>query len=293
MGQFLQLHETPAAFREALGFTAAESGFAQRLIEKDYYCSLILADFEPLFANGLVFKGGTCLSKVYAEFYRLSEDLDFAISIPATARRSGRRRAAAPIKEHLSNISKRLRVVEIASPIDGHNDCRQYEAILRYASMVTGEHETVKVEIAIREPIIESTVFSSIGRTLLRHPVPKEMADTQLSLCVMSLREMYAEKVRAALSRRSPAIRDIFDIAEAMRAKRLDFCEPGFLNLVRQKLAVPGNVVIDINEDWRRSLRNQLETHLKPVLRSSDYVAFDIGHGLSEIENLAAMISGD
>ena len=86
MGQFLQLHETADAFRQALSFTEAESGFAQRLIEKDYYSSLILADFGPLFANGLVFKGGTSLSKVYASFYRLSEDLDFAISIPATVR---------------------------------------------------------------------------------------------------------------------------------------------------------------------------------------------------------------
>ena len=98
MGQFLQLHETPDDFRQALSFTEAESGFAQRLIEKDYYCSLILADFKPLFANGLVFKGGTCLSKVHADFYRLSEDLDFAISTPMTANRKKRSEAVAPVK---------------------------------------------------------------------------------------------------------------------------------------------------------------------------------------------------
>ena len=68
MGQVLQLHESPDEFRQALSFTEAQSGFAQRLIEKDYYCSLLLADFEPLFAGGLVFKGGTSLSKVHADF---------------------------------------------------------------------------------------------------------------------------------------------------------------------------------------------------------------------------------
>jgi hypothetical protein len=57
MGRFLELHETPIAFREALTFSEAEFGFTQRLIEKDYFCSLVLADFEPLFASGLVFKG--------------------------------------------------------------------------------------------------------------------------------------------------------------------------------------------------------------------------------------------
>ena len=118
--------------------------------------------------------------------------------------------------------------MEIASPLNGHNECCQYEAFLQYASVVTGEQETVKVEVAIREPIIESTV-SCVGRTLLRHPVPKEMPDVPLSLCVLSLHETYAEKVRAALTRNPPAIRDIFDIADAVRAQRLDFSEPRFL----------------------------------------------------------------
>ena len=159
MAQFLRLHETPAVFREALSFTEAGSGFTQRLIEKDYYCSLILADCKPLFADGLVFKGGTSLSKVHANFYRLSEDLDFAISIPVSTRRPDRRRAAAPIKSHFEKITQRLPAVEVVSPLNGHNECRQYEALLQYASVVTGEHETVRVEVAIREPIIESTVL--------------------------------------------------------------------------------------------------------------------------------------
>ncbi len=292
MGQFLQLHETADAFRQALSFTEAESGFAQRLIEKDYYSSLILADFGPLFANGLVFKGGTSLSKVYASFYRLSEDLDFAISIPATVRRPGRRRAVVPIKDHLERITERVPAVEITSPLDGHNECRQYEAFLQYASVVTGERETVKVQVAVREPIIEPTV-SCLGRTLLRHPGLQETPDANLSLCVLSLHETYAEKVRAALTRNPPAIRDIFDIADAARARRLDFSEPGFLRLVRQKLAVPGNAAIDTSESRRRLLENQLESHLKPVLRSSDYATFDIERAFAEVEKLTAMIRGD
>jgi hypothetical protein len=31
-------HEDPVLFREALSFTAAETGFTARLIEKDYFC---------------------------------------------------------------------------------------------------------------------------------------------------------------------------------------------------------------------------------------------------------------
>ena len=74
-------------FRSAIRFTSAETGFNERLIEKDYYCSVALDDLCSSDAFGLVFKGGTCLSKVHAEFYRLSEDLDFSISTPLTSTR--------------------------------------------------------------------------------------------------------------------------------------------------------------------------------------------------------------
>jgi predicted nucleotidyltransferase component of viral defense system len=292
MGQSLQIHESPDAFRQALSFTEAETGFVQRLIEKDYYCSLILADFEPLFAGSLVFKGGTSLSKVHADFCRLSEDIDFAISIATAASRRDRRDAIAPVRKHLEQIGERLTIVNTSVPLKGNDNCRQYNAVLQYESAVTGESETVKVEVAIREPIIESTV-SCAGRTLLRHPVPEQVPDAELSLCVLSLHETYAEKVRAALTRNTPAIRDIFDIDNAVRTKRLDFSDPGFLKLVQQKLAVPRNAPIDASHARRQLLEDQLETDLKPVLRSSDYAAFDIKRAFEEVEKLAAMLHGE
>ncbi|MDZ7619619.1 MAG: nucleotidyl transferase AbiEii/AbiGii toxin family protein [Patescibacteria group bacterium] len=292
MGQVLPLHESPDAFREALSFTAAESGFSQRLIEKDYYCSLILGDLTGLFAHGLVFKGGTCLSKVHVGFCRLSEDLDFAVSIPTTARRSDRRRAVIPIKEHLQRIAERLPPISISEPLRGHDDCRQYNATLRYESVVTGEHETVKVQVSVREPIIEATVLCR-GRTLLHHPVPAESPDLELPLSVLSLRETYAEKVRAALTRDPPAIRDIFDLHHAVRTNHLDLSEPGFLELVRQKLAVAGNTAVDMSHARRKLLEDQLETNLKPVLRSSDYSLFDAERALALVDEVARMVCAD
>jgi len=38
----LRLHEDPSLFREAVNFTAAETGFSSRLVEKDYFCSVLL-----------------------------------------------------------------------------------------------------------------------------------------------------------------------------------------------------------------------------------------------------------
>ena len=69
----IALHEDVALFGEALRFTAAETGFISRLIEKDYFCTLVLRYLCEADVT-LIFKGGTCLAKVHAGFYRLSEE---------------------------------------------------------------------------------------------------------------------------------------------------------------------------------------------------------------------------
>lgn len=85
----LDFHEDVSLFREAVRFTQAQTGFAARLIEKDYFCTVLLAylaESDP----SLVFKGGTCLAKIHAGFYRMSEDLDFMVPVSTDAPRSER-----------------------------------------------------------------------------------------------------------------------------------------------------------------------------------------------------------
>src|ERR1044072_3344911 len=86
----INAHEDAALFREAVQFTAAETGFVQRLIEKDYFCTVLLSYLFKSAGDGLVFKGGTSLTKVHSELYRLSEDLDYTISTPVDAARAER-----------------------------------------------------------------------------------------------------------------------------------------------------------------------------------------------------------
>jgi len=40
----ITLHEDVPLFREAIAFTAAKTGFASQIIEKDYFCTVLLAD---------------------------------------------------------------------------------------------------------------------------------------------------------------------------------------------------------------------------------------------------------
>ena len=104
----IRLHqENPRLFLEAIRFTAAETGFIPRLIEKDYFCSVVLEDLAIL-NSPLTFKGGTLLAKVHSGFYRLSEDLDFSISTPPGSTKNSRSQAVAPIKTAINNLAERL-----------------------------------------------------------------------------------------------------------------------------------------------------------------------------------------
>ena len=85
----LRWHEDPEAFRDLLTLTAARAGFLVRLVEKDYFCSVILEALAETDVP-LIFKGGTCLAKVHSGFFRLSEDLDFSIPTPVDVSRAER-----------------------------------------------------------------------------------------------------------------------------------------------------------------------------------------------------------
>ncbi len=52
----IRLNDDDALFREALTYTAAETGFIARLIEKDYFCTVLL-QYLAADRYGLVFRG--------------------------------------------------------------------------------------------------------------------------------------------------------------------------------------------------------------------------------------------
>ncbi len=129
-------------FREALAHSEATTGFTAILIEKDYYCSLILQYFFHD-DTSLVFKGGTCLGKVYADFYRLSEDLDLIIPVTADTSRSKRRIEMEKVKRIFDGLPTVVPGVAIAEAFRGHNESRQYIGCLEYRSAVIENQEII------------------------------------------------------------------------------------------------------------------------------------------------------
>jgi Nucleotidyl transferase AbiEii toxin, Type IV TA system len=73
--------------REALDTAADASGLLPHLLEKDIWVVWSLRHmFAGPYANHLVFKGGTSLSKAYGVIRRFSEDVDLTYDIRAIAR---------------------------------------------------------------------------------------------------------------------------------------------------------------------------------------------------------------
>jgi predicted nucleotidyltransferase component of viral defense system len=284
----LQIHEDPSRFREAINFTAAETRFLPRLIEKDYFCTVLL-DYLAASNASLVFKGGTCLAKVHAGFYRLSEDLDFVIPIPVSTTRSRRRTLSLQLKNAVSQLPKILDAFKVVEPLTGANNSTQYVAVIGYTSLINRQEETVKIEVGLREPLL-TQVLAGEARTLLLNPISAKPMVPALPVPCISRNEAMAEKLRAALSRREAAIRDFYDIDYAVR--KLDFLplETAMTELVKRKLAVPGNEPIDVSGERLATLRQQLDTELKTVLREKDFLEFDLERVFRIVKDVAAII---
>ncbi len=281
----LALHRDPAWFREAVRHTAAATGFLPRLVEKDYFCSVLLEALAGVPVD-LVFKGGTCLSKVHTGFFRLSEDLDFSISMPENSNRTARRHAVDTLRTALTERLAQMPELTVAEPWEGANNSTQYGAKFAYTSMLSGLEEQLKVEVGLRETVCEPSIMG-LARSLVLNPLTNQPAVPGVHVRCLTQAEAMAEKIRAALCRREPAIRDFFDVEFALRSGTLKVDEPSFRNLVGRKVRAPGTEPPDLSPARIEQLRRQVETQLRPVLRATDLKAFDLDGVLAAVRGLA------
>lgn len=273
---------------QAIELTAREAGFNPRLIEKDYFCSVVLEYLAASDAE-LTFKGGTCLAKIHSSFYRLSEDLDFSISSPLNASRKERSRRADRLKLVIGDIPKLLPGFKIVQPLRGANQSTQYNAVVGYESLLDSHVEPIGIEVGLREPTL-TTPHQGSSRTMLLNPINRQPLVEAFPVSCLSYREAMAEKLRAALCRREVAIRDFFDVDYAVRNGALDTRDRALLDLLRRKIQVPGTAPVDVSPNRVRQLRRQLEAELRPVLREQDFAQFDLERAVGIVDTVARQL---
>jgi predicted nucleotidyltransferase component of viral defense system len=276
--------QNPNELRTAVEFTSATTGFQPDLVEKDFWCSLALARlFQSETKRPLVFKGGTLLSKAYVSFNRLSEDLDFTLPANYSSTRGTRSRRAKDIQSFVGSAFKGWLTLD-NSGWQSFNASSQHQSRWIYPS-VFGGTGAIKLEIGQREPLRRSVETVQLA-TLLRDPLFNEEALPKVQANALGKEEAYAEKVRAALTRKDPAPRDLFDLDYAVENQVLFWNEEMFLELAAEKVAMESNIDWLADERMDR-FRQALETELRPVLRAEAYDAFDLERALKTLRQIA------
>jgi predicted nucleotidyltransferase component of viral defense system len=243
-------------------------------VEKDYVLGLILSSFysHPVLKEDWVFKGGTCLKKLYIPEYRFSEDLDFTIKQQGTTDSN-------TIKKYLLEAFSKGRElfglgiesenIKIDPFLDKDGLFIQVKIPYQSPLMPSGSLPVVKLDLSKEETIEDNTVWRS-----LVHDYSDESI-VSIPIQSYSLDEIFAEKCRALVQRTRP--RDLYDviniyekfyvqsnnfqnfnrvIQRKFHAKNLEFPEP-LSQITQEKFE-------ETRHSWSYMLRHQVQ-HLEDI----------------------------
>ncbi len=168
--------------------------------EKDYIQEILLLNlFSIKPVDGIVFRGGTALSKLYASG-RFSEDLDFIAK-------------AGIAKEDMEEeVGKSIEAVN--SYYDTNFEMREYKNMLKYEIKVKGPiyrithnnqaTQTVRIDL--------NTYERPCGQVVLIRRVPVYSDIIPYYLYSLTADELVADKIKAILERRRRVARDAYDL---------------------------------------------------------------------------------
>ena len=286
------INDNKDEFLNILERTAGQTGFSLRLLEKDYYITILLDGIHSL-SDGLIFKGGTCLSKIYYSYYRLSEDLDFSMKLPAVdVTRTTRSNLMKPVKEKIRGFAKDRGMIVEGIEKAGRNVSKQYIFYIEYGSVVIEKPQSIKLEIGLRfNPYL--LVSKKKVKHAFLHPFTKEPLFNVGSVNCFALKELIAEKLRAAATRLTIAPRDFYDLGYLIK-DGFNFNDPEFLHLFKKKLAED-----EFDTDLKKYRFNlgrsdkeigdigaRIETELLDVLTLEEKKKFDLPGTLKNINTV-------
>ncbi len=215
-------------------------------IEKDYFQDLFLYHIYKR-TNLLVFKGGTCLYKIYS-LPRFSEDLDFSV---------------------LGKIDAEKLITDIAdktaSEIKSIKRMKNSLLIkITYDGIFTSYSNSLRIDINLENPVFRYDIM---------HYVPSYIDINPFSLRVLSLPEILAEKIHTIYARQKA--RDLYDLFFLLR-----FVEPD-RTVIDRKLGIFGmqfdfatfeGRVNDLKDVWVPEMRPFVLTDLPAFEPAKEFV---------------------
>ena len=161
-------------------------------VEQDLVLSRLIVEIanHPLLCNELVFRGGTCLHKLWLDRpWRYSEDLDYV------------RRSAGGIGDVLDAIRD---IADAVGFDQVRTDVRRHPKVRLESSFVNGNRMRIKIEMNTFE---RSPARSTTSRSL---NVDSPWFTGRAEVPTFALEELAATKIRALFQRKKG--RDLFDI---------------------------------------------------------------------------------
>lgn len=286
------LHDNKDEFLKILERTSAQTGFMLSLLEKDYYLTILLSEINSL-SDNLIFKGGTCLNKVYYSYYRLSEDLDFSMKLSSRKiTRTDRRSIIKPVKDKILPYVNKLgmRIKDTGNP--GRNESKQYIYFVEYNSVVLNKEQSVKIEIGLRFDPLLPVINHAVNHKFL-HPFTKELLFKAGSVNCLDLKELVAEKMRATATRSPIAPRDFYDLGYLIESG-FNFKDKQLLSLFTKKLEEDGfdpdmkkyRVNMGRAENELKEMNSRLEAELLDVLSIGERKQFSMPDTLGLINKV-------
>lgn len=243
---------------------AGRKKIPQGIIYKDYVITVILEKIsERQYSDKLIFKGGTCLKKIYFEETRFSVDIDFTCLEDGTPDEM-----ITDLKDELEDNSVRSITFDKIREHGRWGDSVSYK--VKYKDL--NEHpNSVKIDLSLRElPILQPQIRDILNPDYENIP--------EFGLYVFPLKEMLAEKIRAVFTRK--AARDVFDVWFLLR-KGVDLD----LRLIEKKMDIYEDMefkkedfiykIEEKRDEWERDLRmlvpespefDRVRDHIEDVL---------------------------
>ncbi|HBR15173.1 MAG TPA: hypothetical protein DD723_06500 [Candidatus Omnitrophica bacterium] len=283
------IHKDKEEFIKILERASRKKEFLLPQLEKDYYLTLILSRVHEL-SEDLIFKGGTCLNKIYYAYYRLSEDLDFSIKLPQyEATRGERRKCIQPVKDNIKKFVEPfdIRIDDSGNP--GRNESKQYVYYFVYQSALRQVEAKIKFEISLRYNPIHATEKRPVQHHFL-HPFTGEPLFDGGKVNCLSLKEIVSEKLRAAALRETIAPRDFYDLDFILRSK-FNLADQEVIDLFKKKIEEDGGdpelakyrANLGRSNDEIKDMRSRIENELFDALTPGEREHFDLDQALVRI----------
>lgn len=214
-----------------------ETWFNVMMIEKDYYITEFFKELQNYPNIWLIFKGGTCLNKVYLWYYRLSEDIDFSVNRDElkdidTLTNSQQFAKRKKLKEEFLKVFKdcfgKIGIFEVLDKKDKQdekpkplrhtfNDWKLIRFLFEYKSVFENcDINIIKVEISCIWLPKEEPLSLEVMNLL------PDIFDEKITALCYNINEVIAEKLRCSFGRYKKdedknivvkiAIRDLFDL---------------------------------------------------------------------------------